>query len=264
MALEEVLSRKSLREEPPPILVTNATMLEYMLVGAIDAPILHASRHKLGWIVLDEAHTYVGSQAAELALLLRRVMQAFDVDPVHIRFVATSATISKEWGDSTFGELRTFLADVAGIQPERVHVIEGRRRLPELSQAMEQRNDALPGADSLMKLDPASRVDRLVSNAPLRAIRARLGREALRLSAITNMLASRDAEALCTVDERRRTLQILDVGTTAVMEGEAFLPLRGHFFHRTQSGLWGCCNSACPGRQNTPSMWRSGLLESCS
>lgn len=108
MAPEQVLSRKSLREEPPPILVTNATMLEYMLVRGIDAPILHASRHKLGWIVLDEAHTYVGSQAAELALLLRRVMQAFDVDPVDIRFVATSATISKEWGDSTSGELRTF------------------------------------------------------------------------------------------------------------------------------------------------------------
>ncbi|MGH9892753.1 MAG: hypothetical protein ACREA0_12340, partial [bacterium] len=37
-----------------------------------------------------------------------------------------------------------------------------------------------------------------------------------------------------------------------VMEGEAFLPLRGHFFHRTQSGLWACCNPACTGRQNTP------------
>ena len=97
------------------------------------------------WIVLDEAHTYVGSQAAELALLLRRVMQSFDVDPVDIRFVATSATISSEGGDSTAGQLQTFLADVAGIQPDRVHVIEGRRRVPELSRAMERRNDALPG-----------------------------------------------------------------------------------------------------------------------
>lgn len=98
---------------------------------------------------------------------------------------------------------------------------------------MERRNDVLPGADSLMKLDPASRVERLASNAPLRAIRARLGREALRLSAITNLLAGRNAEALCTVDERKHALQILDVGTTAVMEREAFLPLRDHFFHRT-------------------------------
>jgi hypothetical protein len=52
-----------------PCLVTNATMLEYMLVRTADAPILRASRSKLQWVVLDEAHTYVGSQAADVALL---------------------------------------------------------------------------------------------------------------------------------------------------------------------------------------------------
>jgi ATP-dependent helicase YprA (DUF1998 family) len=67
-----VIDREALRAAPPPMLVTNATMLEYMLVRAQDAPILDASKGKLQWIVLDEAHTYIGSQAAELALLLRR------------------------------------------------------------------------------------------------------------------------------------------------------------------------------------------------
>src|SRR5690606_25143632 len=73
----EVLSRKLLREAPPPILVTNATMLEYRLVRRQDAPIIEQSRGRLRWFVLDEAHTYVGSQAAELALLLRRVLHTF-------------------------------------------------------------------------------------------------------------------------------------------------------------------------------------------
>ena len=72
---EEVRSRKSLRESPPPILVTNSTMLEYMLVRQEDRPILDLSQGKLRWIVLDEAHTYVGSHAAEIALLLRRVLR---------------------------------------------------------------------------------------------------------------------------------------------------------------------------------------------
>ena len=36
---EEVLSRRLLRADPPPILVTNATMLEYMLVRNDDEPI---------------------------------------------------------------------------------------------------------------------------------------------------------------------------------------------------------------------------------
>ncbi|MBF4448310.1 DEAD/DEAH box helicase, partial [Vibrio anguillarum] len=89
---QEVLSRKLMRENPAPILVTNGTMLEYMLVRQADAPIIQKSQGKLRWIVLDEAHTYIGSQAAELALQLRRVMQAFDVKPEDIRFIATSAT----------------------------------------------------------------------------------------------------------------------------------------------------------------------------
>src|SRR5690606_18727574 len=57
----EVLTRKKLREAPPPILVTNATMLEYMLIRQIDEPIIKRSYGKLRWIVLDEAHSYVGS-----------------------------------------------------------------------------------------------------------------------------------------------------------------------------------------------------------
>lgn len=92
----EVLSREKMREEPAPILVTNGTMLEYMMVRQVDAPIIQQSKAQksLRWIVLDEAHTYVGSQAAELALQLRRVMTAFGVTPDDVRFVATSATIA--------------------------------------------------------------------------------------------------------------------------------------------------------------------------
>ena len=55
----EIISRDKLRESPPPILVTNATMLEYMLIRQKDAPIIEQSKGKLRWIVLDEAHSYV-------------------------------------------------------------------------------------------------------------------------------------------------------------------------------------------------------------
>ncbi|MBM4125394.1 MAG: DEAD/DEAH box helicase, partial [Nitrospira sp.] len=96
----QVLDRKALRTSPPPILVTNATMLEYMLVRAQDAPILKKSQGKLQWVVLDEAHSYIGSQAAELALLLRRVLHAFGVKLGEVRFVATSATIGDPGGEA--------------------------------------------------------------------------------------------------------------------------------------------------------------------
>lgn len=120
-----------MREEPAPILVTNGTMLEYMMVRQVDAPIIQQSKAQksLRWIVLDEAHTYVGSQAAELALQLRRVMTAFGVTPDDVRFVATSATIA---GSDAEKQLKKFLSELSGIPQERIDVLDGSRVIPEL------------------------------------------------------------------------------------------------------------------------------------
>ena len=130
-APNEVHDRATLRKSPPQILVTNPTMLEYMLVRAQDAPILEKSQGKLEWIVLDEAHNYIGSQAAELALLLRRVLHAFGTSAERVRFVATSATIGS--GDSSGKEqLQEFLAKLAGVSSDRVVVAEGERQVPDV------------------------------------------------------------------------------------------------------------------------------------
>jgi ATP-dependent helicase YprA (DUF1998 family) len=126
----QVLDRVSLRLSAPPLLVTNATMLEYMLVRKEDEPILKKSAGRLRWIVLDEAHTYIGSQAAEMALLLRRVMLAFKVQPAQVRFIATSATFGSD--DKTIESLKSFLADMGGVQPDQVHVVHGHRDVPPL------------------------------------------------------------------------------------------------------------------------------------
>src|SRR5690606_38246064 len=125
---EQVIDRPQLRASPPPVLVTNVTMLEYMLARLDDQPIIEASKGKLKWIVLDEAHSLVGAAAAEIALLLRRVLLAFDVKPEEVRFIATSATIGS--GEKVRQQLQRFLADVAGIPDGRVHVIEGHRQRP--------------------------------------------------------------------------------------------------------------------------------------
>lgn len=128
----EILSRELMRREPAPILVTNGTMLEYMLVRNVDAPIINKSKaeQSLRWIILDEAHTYVGSQAAELSMQLRRVLQAFGVEAKNVRFVATSATIADEDAEA---QLQNFLAELAGVSPNQVVVIGGKRAIPQLS-----------------------------------------------------------------------------------------------------------------------------------
>ena len=229
----EVLSRSLLRSEPPPLLVTNATMLEFMMVRAIDAPIVQQSKGQLRWIVLDEAHTYLGSAAAELSLLLRRVMHAFEVDPKNVRFVATSATIGTEGAAEN---LRRFLSDLAGIDPERVTVVTGRRQMPALPASLVGRNEPLPSLEVLRGADAGQAFDALASSPAARELRTRIAKGPRAFSEVVSALGSADESSV---------LELLDHASRVAGEGKAFLPLRGHFFVRTLGGLWACSNRAC-------------------
>ena len=229
----EQISRKALRENPAPVLVTNSTMLEYMLVRTEDRPLLEQSRGKLRWIVLDEAHTYIGSQAAEMALLLRRVLHRFDVDPSDVRFVATSATIG---GVDAANDLQRFLADVSGAPPDRVHVVTGERLVPPLPQL-----DPTRTPETLTGLQGETLHEALCHHPGARAIRFRLAEKPTALKALRQ-------ESDLDVEE---IIALLERGATARRNDEAFLPVRVHLFHRAQRGLWACVNSACPGRDKT-------------
>ena len=252
----EALSRTILRASPPPILVTNASMLEYMLVRTIDAPILEQSQGTLEWVVLDEAHTYIGSQAAEAALLIRRVLFAFGVRPENVRFVATSATIGDPEGEGGLN-LRRFLADVAGVPLERVHLVAGARDIPSLDAFPIRNDDSL--AD-LSRIDPelvasGARYHALCQNQAARRIRDQFvggGRSNVaRLSEICRQIFH--PKDTFTLEDQHHALGWLDLltGTREVpddapQDGETFLPLRSHLFHQTMSGLWACCDPDCP------------------
>ena len=244
----EVADRRTLRTDSPPLLITNATMLEYMLVRNEDRPILNQSQGTLRWIVIDEAHTYVGSQAAELTLLLRRVLHAFGCRPSDVRFIATSATLGDSSEESRC-QLAEFLADVAGVSPDQVRVIEGRRETPDLPARFCTVNQPCPDQETVRQLDPVKRFEVLASDERLRNLRARLVKRPHRLSELAKDLLKRDD-----ISARRETLGWLDLATQAHAVNdhtEAFLPLRGHLFHRTLNGLWACPNSSCAGRDTT-------------
>lgn len=254
--LNQQLSRKALRESPAQILVTNATMLEYMLVRQKDEPILAKSKGKLRWIVLDEAHTYIGSQAAELSLLLRRVMHGFGVTPDQVRFIATSATIG---GKDSEDELKAFLADVAGVDITQVYHVKGHREISAL-QALEQ-----PGSLDIDRVraiaDLSERYRALVSIVPLRVLRQHLSTEdnRLTLSQIRNLLSATEEPM-----EESLALQWLDVcASTIGPEGQAYIPFRLHLFHRVSGGVWACANASCKAKEGSALDtidWRFGMV----
>ncbi|MCG6399330.1 DEAD/DEAH box helicase [Vibrio fluvialis] len=261
----EQLSRKELRESPAQILVTNSTMLEYMLVRQKDANILNRSKGKLRWIVLDEAHTYIGSQAAELSLLLRRVMHGFGVKPEQVRFVATSATIG---GADSDADLKAFLADVAGVDITQVHLVKGEREIKPLMDLEQIKAMDLDHIASIK--NDQERYDVLQSLPPLRTLRQHLSSvdNKMTLSEISQLLSSTE-EPL----SEQVSLQWLDIcASTKNEEGDAFIPFRLHLFHRVAGGLWACSNSDCSSKVGTPLEsldWRFGMVymsrrEKCS
>jgi DEAD/DEAH box helicase domain-containing protein len=245
-APEEVMTRRLLREEPPPIVITNPTMLEYMLVRRKDAPILAKSKGKLRWIVIDEAHTYVGSQAAELSLLLRRVMHAFEVSPAEVKVIATSATISGG-GSRDAGSLAEFLAQLAGTDPTKVRVVTGRREVPALPEEMARQSEPLPTVSALAAMSDDERFEAFASCASTRAVRDVLVARARTVSEAKAQLGP-DRSAVRSATE---VLDLFDMMARASDGENRFLPLRLHLFHRVQAGMWVCCNPGCSGRVGT-------------
>lgn len=270
----EVQDRQSLRAAPPPILVTNATMLEYMLVRTADKPILDQSRGKLEWVVLDEAHTYVGSQAAEAALLIRRVLLAFGVTPEKVRFVATSATIGDPEGDAG-QKLKRFLAEVAGVHPERVHLVAGQRRVPTLEGSKPHSKSSLQELEAIDRDRETSsrRYAALVESITARKLRDRFIADVTkapvaRLSEVCAALYGTGSPySLAQQHEALRWLDLLsgtrDNTGAGTGDGEPFLPLRAHLFHQTMSGLWACADSHCQKNSGTAlaeSQWPFGRV----
>lgn len=90
----ELISRDEIRENPPHLLFTNYSMLEYLLIRPNDYSIFEPARLK-NWkyVVLDEAHSYSGSLGIELSLLLRRLTGLALKKP---QFILTSATLGEQ------------------------------------------------------------------------------------------------------------------------------------------------------------------------
>lgn len=90
----ELLTREEIRENPPHILFTNYSMLEYLLIRPNDYAIFEKSRlNNWKYVVLDEAHSYRGSLGIELSMLMRRLTGLAEKKP---QFILTSATLGEK------------------------------------------------------------------------------------------------------------------------------------------------------------------------
>ncbi|OQP44438.1 hypothetical protein A4H97_08650 [Niastella yeongjuensis] len=252
----EVYDREGIWESPPPILITNPTMLEYMLIRSSDKPILEKSQGLLQYIVLDEAHTYIGSRAAELALLIRRTLHGFGVHPQQVRFIACSATAGND--AESRESLRKYLSGIAGVNIEQIEVINGYRDIPELPPIKQSSAKNIRELVQNNHCEPET----IIHHPLARQIRQSLASSPKTISELHKAIAPGVPMTADKEEEIRLWLDLLS-RPELTFNSAHFLPLRGHLFHRILHGLWACADKNCTAKRNTPldtPQWNFGAV----
>lgn len=233
-AYPQLLSRKQIRSNPPQILFTNPTMLNYMLVRPEDQSILKQSKGKLRWILLDEAHTYSGSSAAELSLQIRRILDAFDVTVDQVNFALTSATMGDPNDPNTGEALKEFVGQITGKVKENIEIIDGERIVPELNGNVAQNEIDKVNAEygskaTLNDIKGLRKKLNKVSSLPLKEI-----------CRVFNKKMTRE-EGLQLVNRLGDKVPDINADGTS----GALLPTRIHLFVRSIGGMYACTNPNC-------------------
>jgi DEAD/DEAH box helicase domain-containing protein len=237
----ELLTRWDILATPPDILVTNYSMLSAMLMRAKERELFQTTREWLNedpantfTLVVDELHTYRGTQGTEVSLTIRALLRRLGLAPdsEQLRCIATSASIDGEEG-------LEFVEQFFGVDRATFEVIPGdQRALPE--QAPITRAELADLMDSeptpRVQLPDGRRLDTALANACVEDGRPRATRMR---KAEERAFGERENP-----DDTRALEWVLQA--IANEEGnEGLTSFRSHHFTRLISGLWACCDPDC-------------------
>jgi ATP-dependent helicase YprA (DUF1998 family) len=268
----ELFTRHEVLAGPPDLLVTNYSMLEYMLMRPLERPVFDATRAWLEknpdqrlLLVVDEAHLYRGAGGAEVGLLLRRLRSRLGIPAERLQVICTSASFK----DLDYA--REFAAQLSGKTPNAFQTISGTlaQREP-ASVGTEADARALAAVPLTRFYDADDDAARLAAVGDLLAYRGTTAAdghsgpalyEALRDFPPLNLLVNRTMQEAAPLGELGRALfPIVDTEladravTTLIALGSAahrapgepgLLPCRIHAFFRGLPGLWACLDPNC-------------------
>ncbi len=270
----ELLTRHEVHASPPDLLITNYSMLEYMMMRPIERPIFDETRKWLNecpnekmLVVLDEAHLYRGAQGAEVGLLLRRLRERLGISADRLQVICATASFSDE-GKKNAGN---FGAQLTGVPAETFKSITG--SLAEKSPSSAGTADDIAILDSV-DLDKFYLADQTQQQAAVadflkfRKVTASSNIDADLYSALRgyepfNHLVNQSMKAAICLSELPAVVfpnatqpdqaeqaigTLLALGSRAREKiGEAsLLPCRIHSFFRGLPGLWVCMDDKCP------------------
>jgi hypothetical protein len=293
----ELYSRHEMQAEAPDLLVTNYSMLEYMLLRPIEARIFDQTSDWLArdtqnslCVVLDEAHMYRGAGGAEVALLLRRFQARLNPKPGQIRFILTSASL----GSSTEAaeRIRNFAHDLTGAPAASFELIRSNPLIfsetgpsdPHVTAALAALNEKALQAPLTSDAERASAKSALEPLARLAGVSIPDAQDPQTLRAaafticrelsVTRRLANLVTRSVVPPESIAGTLfpgqpeaepatdGIIALATFAYdpLDQRTFLPLRLHLLFRGLGGIYACVNPQCSHRRVKTAAPRLGRL----
>ena len=131
----ELMLRYEMQQHTPDILITNYSMLEYMLIRKVEAKIWEDTKKWLSdsednrlLIVIDEAHMYSGASGGEVALLIRRLFARLGIDGEKVQFIMTSASMPNDSKDDS-DYIHNFAENLSGCDMNSFEYLFGEKEV---------------------------------------------------------------------------------------------------------------------------------------
>lgn len=267
----ELVTRHEVQEAPPDVLVTNYSMLEYMLMRPLERPVFDHTREWLKanpderfLLVIDEAHLYRGAGGAEVALLIRRLRTRLGIPPERLQVICTSASFKDadyavQFGAQLTGkDVKEFIKVQGDLNLRPNESLGTDADVKALASVNLQRfYDAETDAARLEEVKPFLRYrgivspselqrplyDALVSFPPMALLINLTMREARPVDSLGETIFA----GVSPVEAARAVTNLIALGSVArpTPSEPGLLPCRVHSFHRGLAGLWVCMDPQC-------------------
>ena len=267
----ELLTRHEVQVAPPDLLVTNYSMLEYMLLRPIERTIFDRTRQWLEQrpeekflVVLDEAHLYRGTAGAEVGLLVRRLRDRLGIPSERLQIICSTASFNDHGYAPDFG------AQLTGNQAESFSAItaslalrpgagEGSAADAQVLSSLDLDRYYAAATDSEKRetmqalLAHRSIAAELTTDVALHRALAEFPpmsqlvnttmQEAVRIRELAPLLFPRADKKVA----ERAVTALVALGSSArdAENGLGLLACRAHAFFRGLPGLWACLNPEC-------------------
>lgn len=267
----ELITRHEVQQMPPDLLVTNYSMLEYMLMRPIERSIFDETRAWLEanptekfLIILDEAHLYRGAGGAEVGLLIRRLTDRLGVSSDRVQAICATAsfksvTYAKEFGAQLSGCSATSFEPVtgkhkkgelagAGTLADAVALANVDVAALQQAETLEKQGELIAEFLNYRSITASGNVDQdlyaaLEKFGPLQLVVNETMGEAKPLASLPEMIFEGGVEPDLAA---KAFSNLLTLGSRARAADETgLLPCRVHSFFRGLPGIWACTDPDC-------------------